>query len=271
MFLDMPNSLFLVKEMLYSTTMVEIDSLSASFGEKKVFQNISFSLSRGNTLSVVGPSGCGKTTLLHILAGLHPPHTGSVLFDGNPIPEGDPRVGLILQTYGLFPWMTVRENVELGLRIRGISKDDRRRESKKWLKHIRLPDVEDRYPTTLSGGQKQRVALARTLISEPSLLLMDEPFSSLDSITREDLQDFLRELLGEISIITIFVTHSIEEAVLVGSRVLLFFSEPSYEHMIFPIDLKESEKSRDNSTFTALCGTIRNSMRNKKSSHRGYQ
>ncbi len=244
--------------------MLEVDSLSAFYGEKNIFRNISFSLSRGDTLSVIGPSGCGKTTLLHILAGLKKSQRGSVLFNGRPVPEGDPRVGLILQAYGLFPWMTVMENVELGLRVRGVSKKLRQEQSLMWLNHVHLPNLEDRYPATLSGGQKQRVALARTLVSNPSLLLMDEPFSSLDSITREDLQEFLRELLNEISIITVFVTHSIEEAVLLGSSVLLFFSSPYYEHMVFPVNLKDAEKARGKPAFTELCGEIRKSMREKK-------
>ncbi len=205
--------------------MLEVDGVSASWNRGRVIGGIAFRLEAGRTATLIGFSGCGKSTLLAVLAGLKAPDRGAVLLDGSPVVPGDPRTGLILQSYGLFPWFSVYRNVELGLRLRGVPSGERRDRTLREIAAVGLAGSENRYPGSLSGGQQQRVAIARTLVTRPRLLLMDEPFSSLDAFTREALQDLLAGLLAEQEIVTILVTHSIDEAVAMGDRILIMSRE----------------------------------------------
>ncbi len=206
--------------------MLELLDCSARYGAASVFAGLSLSLRPPDVVTVVGPSGCGKTTLLMLMAGLKAPASGAVLLDGAPLPPGDPRIGLVLQQYGLFPWFTVEQNVELGLRLRCIAADERRARVRSVLARTGLAGLERRYPAQLSGGQQQRVAIARTLALEPELLLMDEPFASLDAFAREELQDLTLDLLAARPMMTVLVTHSIEEAVYMSRTVLLMSRGP---------------------------------------------
>ena len=199
--------------------MIEVTDCSAGYGETPVFSGLTFGLSPGETLAVVGPSGIGKSTLLLLLSGLKEPEQGTIHLEGKPIRAGDSRVGLVLQHFGLFPWFTVEQNIGLGLNIQGTPASRRERRVRKALERFGLDGLGRRFPRELSGGQQQRVALARTLTMEPRLLLLDEPFSSLDAITREELQDFLLGLLSRRDVATLVVTHSIEEAVYLGDRI----------------------------------------------------
>jgi ABC-type nitrate/sulfonate/bicarbonate transport system ATPase subunit len=185
-----------------------------------VFEDIGLRVDSGELLTVVGRSGSGKSTLLLVLAGLKEPSTGEVTIDGIAISRGDPRVGLVLQHFGLLPWYTVIENVTLGMRIRRAGSDpDRTGRARAMLDRIGLSGKEHRYPRELSGGEQQRVALARTLVLEPEVLLLDEPFSALDALTREELQEQLLTLLDGTQTAGVMVTHSIDEAVYLGGRV----------------------------------------------------
>ncbi len=199
--------------------MIEVTDCSAGYGKTPVFSGLSFGLSAGEILAVVGPSGIGKSTLLLLLSGLKEPERGTIRLEGKPFRSGDSRVGLVLQHFGLFPWFTVERNIGLGLDIRGTAASILERQVREALERFGLEGLGRRYPRELSGGQQQRVALARTLTMEPRLLLLDEPFSSLDAITREELQDFLLELLSPRDVATLIVTHSIEEAVYLGDRI----------------------------------------------------
>lgn len=181
-------------------------------------------LEQGETVAVVGPSGCGKSTLLLLLAGLEPPTVGHVLFRGRPLQRPHPDVALVLQEYGLFPWKTVRDNVELGLRIRSERIDRRRTDN--LLEELGIAGTQKAYPQQLSGGQKQRVALARALILDPVLLLLDEPFAALDTLTRERLQDLVAGIWRRRKFGMILVTHNIEEAVRLGRRILIMEKDP---------------------------------------------
>jgi NitT/TauT family transport system ATP-binding protein len=207
--------------------MLLLSECAAAYGATPVFAGLSLELRPPEVVAVVGPSGCGKTTLLSVMAGLKAPASGSVLLDGSALRPGDPRIGLILQQYGLFPWLTVEQNVELGLRLRRVAGAERRDRAASVLAQTGLSGLERRYPSQLSGGQQQRVAIARTLALEPELLLMDEPFSSLDALAREELQDLTLALLASRPMMTVLVTHSIEEAVYLSHTVLLMGRGPA--------------------------------------------
>ena len=185
-----------------------------------VLETVDLTVETGELLTIVGRSGSGKSTLLLVLAGLKQPDAGAVTLDGERVGRGDPRVGLVLQHYGLFPWYTVIQNVKLGMKMRGAPEPGAQAErARAMLARVGLAGKEGRYPRELSGGEQQRVALARTLVLEPRLLLLDEPFSALDAITREELQDRLLVLLRDTRTSAVMVTHSLEEAVYLGDRV----------------------------------------------------
>ena len=199
-----------------------------------LFQDFSWKVDRGQTWVIIGPSGCGKSTMLYLLAGLQHPEQGQVLIDGNPILTPRPQTGLILQDYGLLPWATVTQNVALGMDLRRFYGPDGKhapvemqptieRDSliKQWLERLKIADIATKYPWQISGGQRQRTAIARTLILKPDLLLMDEPFASLDTPTREDLEQLVRTLAVERTLTTVLVTHTIEEALFVGEKILI--------------------------------------------------
>jgi ABC-type nitrate/sulfonate/bicarbonate transport system ATPase subunit len=211
--------------------MLAVSDCVADYGRETVLGGITFDVRPGEVAAVIGPSGCGKSTLLAVLAGLKAPSRGAVLLDGSPPSAGDGRIGLILQSYGLFPWMTAARNVRLALELRrpplgSLTKAAVHEAARRSLEQVGLAALAHRYPSELSGGQQQRVAIARTLAREPELLLMDEPFSSLDALSREELQDLALSLLGSRRAATVLVTHSIEEAVYMSSTVLIMSRGP---------------------------------------------
>lgn len=207
--------------------MIELEACSVAYGRKTVFSDVTVSVERGKTLTILGPSGCGKTSLMYAAAGLIEPASGRSTIDGVPVLRGDRKVGLVLQEYGLFPWFTVSENVELGLKLHGVNKVERRERAREALATVGMAGTGTRYVTTLSGGERQRVAIARTWALDPDVLLMDEPFSALDALSRETLQDMLRALLRKKPVAAILVTHSIDEAVLLGSSVAVMYGSPA--------------------------------------------
>ncbi|MDO9301625.1 MAG: ATP-binding cassette domain-containing protein, partial [Anaerolineales bacterium] len=187
--------------------MINVHSLTFGYPHTApIFQDFNWTVQRGETWAILGSSGCGKTTLLYLLAGLRFPTKGDIEIDGERLARPRPRSGLILQDYGLLPWATVRENAGLGLQVRDFYGEDGKHTPKNfqpennseyWLTKLGLDEVADKYPAQISGGQRQRTAIARTLALSPDLLLMDEPFSSLDAITREDLQNLTLSLCAE--------------------------------------------------------------------------
>jgi NitT/TauT family transport system ATP-binding protein len=214
--------------------MIEVRSLAFAYPEGPlIFSGFDWSVKAGEAWAVLGPSGCGKSTLLYLVAGLRRPTSGEIVIEGQRLTRPRPRTGLILQDYGLLPWATCAQNVSLGLRIHGFygpdgkhapldrKPGDVRAIIDYWLKRLDLDHVRHHYPAQLSGGQRQRTAIARTLALNPDLLLMDEPFASLDAPTRESLQNLTLELRAEQRLTTIVVTHSIEEAAFLGQRILL--------------------------------------------------
>jgi NitT/TauT family transport system ATP-binding protein len=188
-------------------------------------------------LTVLGPSGCGKTTLLNIVASFEAASAGELRVDGEQIRKPGPDRGVVFQEYALFPWLTVEQNIEFGLRERGMRKSERRERVRRQIASVGLSGFEQRYPQELSGGMRQRVALARVLVNNPKILLMDEPFAALDAQTRSMMQ---QELLGVWSAerrTAIFITHNIEEAVLLGDRVVVMTARPGRIKEIFAIEL----------------------------------
>ncbi len=208
-------------------------------------QNIDLEIEQGEFVCIVGPSGCGKSTLLHLLAGLDQPTTGEITVDGSPVQgPGTDRI-LLFQELGLFPWLTVRQNVEFGLKMAGVPRDERRDRARVFLRMVHLSHFEDHYIHQLSGGMKQRVALARSLALRPKILLMDEPFAALDAQTRDMLHDELERIWKETAPTIVFVTHNVREAVRLGERVLLMSFRPGRIKTQFRINLPRPRHVED--------------------------
>jgi len=207
--------------------------------------DISLEVRAGEFVCVVGPSGCGKSTLLHLVAGLQAPTSGEILVDGNVVQgPGTDRI-LIFQDHGLFPWLTVGQNVEFGMKMKGVPKAERRQRTLHYLQLVHLAKFKDSYIHQLSGGMRQRVAIARALATEPDVLLMDEPFASLDAQTRDLLHDELERIWSETGRTIIFVTHNVREAVRLGDRVVLLTFRPGRVKSEFPVDLPRPRSLED--------------------------
>lgn len=237
--------------------------------EGEIFKEYSWTVGRGESWAVLGPSGCGKTTLLYLLAGLAQPQDGKITIGGHILERPRPHSGLIIQEYGLLPWSTVRENARLGLDIRGFYGPDGthaprernpEREVGPWLDRLGLTDQADKYPAQISGGQRQRTAIARTLVLQPDLLLMDEPFSSLDAPTREGLQDLTLELQEEQNLTLILVTHTIEEAAILGRKILLLQQPPNIRPKIISNPGGGDPTFRGTDVYHRVCAQLRSEM-----------
>jgi len=206
--------------------MIRVGDLSVSYRQQEkdvpALRNVSFDIPRGGTCALIGPSGCGKSTLLYVLSGLLHSFSGEVLVDGSRVTSLRRQTALILQDYGLLPW----KNVGLGLEIRRVTGEEKGNRIKKVLEEVGLWEVRDRYPSQLSGGQRQRIGIARALALEPDLLLMDEPLSSLDALTREKLQRLLLDIWKVKRMTLVLVTHSIEEAIFLGQRIIVLSDHP---------------------------------------------
>ena len=223
--------------------MLEINGLGKTYGTGErathAIGNLSFNVDAGEFACVVGPSGCGKTTLLKCMAGLLPPSRGQVLLHGRRVTEPPDEMALVFQEYGrsLMPWTSVRNNVLLPLRHKKLSNDERRALVEEAVGAVGLTRFLDHYPWQLSGGMQQRVAIARALAYQPSILLMDEPFASVDAQTRADLEDLVLSVRHEYGVTVLFVTHDIDESVYMGDRVVILTGRPSRVQEVLEIDL----------------------------------
>ena len=242
-------------------TVLELRSLEKTFTEKKtgreleVLDGIDLEIGQGRFTCVVGPSGCGKTTLLRAIGGLVEPTSGGILLDGHPVTGPGPERGMVFQEYALFPWRTVLKNVMFGLTLKGMRAEEARGRSDEYLKTVGLTDYENLYPRELSGGMKQRVAIARTLAVEPRILLMDEPFASLDAQARNGMQEFLVELWRETPVTIVFVTHSVDEAVFLGQEIIGLSRRPARIVEKFTNELTYP-RNRTDAAFTDLRARI---------------
>jgi NitT/TauT family transport system ATP-binding protein len=208
--------------------------------------DFSLSISEGTFLAIVGPSGCGKSTLLDIVAGLtRSKGGGSITIDGREVKGPALDRGFIMQGYALFPWRTVRRNIEYGLEVKGVSRKERVGIVQKFVDLVELTGFEDRYPNELSGGMRQRVAIARALAYDPEVLLMDEPFAAVDAQTRETMQDELLKIQAKTNKTILFVTHSIEEAVLLADQVVVMTPRPGRIKEIVDVALPRPRTNAD--------------------------
>ncbi len=239
--------------------MIEVRAVHLSYGsgeeKKAVLNDISFRVPADSTCAVIGPSGCGKSSLLFLLAGLKQPDSGEIMIAGNP------RCGTILQNYGLFPWKTVAQNIGLGLSLRGADNAQTGTRVAALIDEMGLTGFDAYFPAQLSGGMQQRVALARALAIEPEILLMDEPFSSLDALTRERLQNLFLQLRKKKKITSVIVTHSIEEAVFLGNRIIVMSKRPAGIVQVVENPEAGDPGYRGREQFYARCTMLRNLLR----------
>lgn len=198
---------------------------------------VSLDIADQEFVTVVGPSGCGKSTLMSMAAGLQEPDSGSVLVDGTPVTGPGPDRGVIFQQYALFPWLTVRQNVEFGLKLASLPAEERRRRAERAIALVGLSEFADALPKTLSGGMKQRCAIARAYAVDPRVLLMDEPFGALDALTRVQLQDQLLATWSQEKRTVLFITHDVDEAVYLAGRVVVMAARPGRIHRVIDVDL----------------------------------
>ncbi len=257
--------------------MIEVNNLTFAYGSHTpIFDSFSWQVNAGEAWAVIGPSGCGKTTLLYLLAGLRRPTAGQIQIADQAISRPRPETGLILQDHGLLPWATVRDNARLGLSIREFYGPDGRHAPHNgdfdkasieqrvdhWLERLGIASQHDKYPGQISGGQRQRTAIARTLVLQPDLLLMDEPFSALDAPTREDLQNLTVELRREANLTSVIVTHNIEEAVFMGKHILVLGQPPNHTPYIIDNPGAGQLTYRSQPDYLQRCEQIRQTLGN---------
>jgi NitT/TauT family transport system ATP-binding protein len=224
-------------------------------------KDLNLNVKKGEFVTIVGPSGCGKSSFLDILAGLSEPSSGEIFIDGRRITGPALDRGIVLQGYALFPWRTVRQNIEYGLEIKKVKKAERKAISDHFIDLVELKRFADSYPYELSGGMKQRVAIARALAYDPEVLLMDEPFAAVDAQTREALQDELLNIWEKTGKTIIFITHSIEEAVLLADRVAVMSANPGSIRRIIDVELPRPRRSgdtRNSIDFNRISGLVWN-------------
>ena len=233
---------------------IRIEALSKRYGPLEVFKDIDLDVGDAEIVAIVGPSGCGKTTLLRCIDGLIEPSSGFITIEGERVEKPLPGIAMVFQHFGLFPWKTVFANVAYGLRLAGAGKAEIAERVPHFIKLVGLTGFETAYPYQLSGGMQQRCGLARALAIEPRVLLMDEPFAAVDAQTREILQLELLRIWQMRPTTMVFVTHSIEEAVLMGDRVVVLKGRPSRVHETIDIDLSRprSRATLSHPRFAAL-------------------
>jgi ABC-type nitrate/sulfonate/bicarbonate transport system ATPase subunit len=242
---------------------VTYDYTTDKGGEVRALDDVSLSIERQEFLCIVGASGCGKTTLLQLIAGFLFPTQGQVKFENEPIKGPDWTRGVVFQQPNLYPWLSVEENVSFGPRMRGLERQEYEEKVHHFIDLVGLSDFRNHAPYQLSGGMQQRVAIARSLVNEPGVLLMDEPFGALDQITRERLQDELLKIFDKTDITIVFITHSVEEAVFLGSRVVVMSSRPGrvfYERDVQLSNQESAERNRLAPGYTALREEITNQL-----------
>ena len=218
---------------------IEIKGLSKSFGDKKVLENINLYIRRGEFITLLGPSGCGKTTLLRMIAGFLQPDEGSILMDGKElagVPPHERPLNTVFQRYALFPHLDVYDNIAFGLKLKKVPEEEIEKRVRRVLKLVAMSDYEDRDVETLSGGQQQRIAIARAIVNQPKVLLLDEPLAALDLKMRKDMQIELKEMHKKLGITFIYVTHDQEEALTLSDTVVVL-NEGRIQQIGTPVDI----------------------------------
>ena len=218
--------------------------------------NVSLDLRENEIVCFIGPSGCGKTTMLRMIAGLEHPTRGRLFIDDEPITGPGPDRGMIFQAYTSFPWLSARKNVEYGMKIMGVPREERARRSRELLRLVHLEGFGDSYPASLSGGMKQRVAIARTLAQNPGVLLMDEPFGALDAQVRWEMQEMMIEIIERENTTVVTVTHDIQEAIYLSDRIIFFTRSPGRVKADIPVAFKEGRRIPRKEEMLALPGYV---------------
>ena len=230
-------------------------------GKLTVVEDVTYDIDDGDFIAVIGPSGCGKTTMMNMLAGFQQPTTGKVLFDGVPVTRPGPERGVIFQEYGVFPWLTVKENIAFGLRLEAnhVPLSERNQICGHYLALMGLTDFANSYPKHLSGGMRQRLAIARAYAVKPQFLLMDEPFGALDAQTRANMQNLLLNVLATEGKTVMLITHSVEEAIYLASRIIVVTARPARikEIIEVPFAYPRDEALQERAEFVALRSHVR--------------
>lgn len=241
--------------------MIEIKDLSVTYAAEgqfhRVLEGINLELGAGETLAIIGPSGCGKSTILKVVAGIITEFQGMALIDGQPVCPQTQKIGFIPQNYGLLPWKNVYDNIRLGVKLKHKKEGVDEEKLAALITQLGLGGFEKRYPGELSGGQQQRVALARSFAVKPDLLLMDEPFSALDAITREEMQQVFLSIWHRYSVSTILVTHYVEEAVYLGQKIVVLAGTPGKVSKVVDNPLFGLENAYSRPEFFELCLALR--------------
>lgn len=246
---------------------IRLTNVSVSFGHKggatHAVENVSLEIQPGEFVTLLGPSGCGKSTLLNVVAGFVAPSGGTAEMDGLPIGGSGVDRCVVFQQHSLFPWLSVRENVEFGLRMKGVAAAERRQTAQELLKITGLRSFENHFPEQLSGGMKQRVGIVRALANNPTVLLLDEPFGALDAQTRVVLQEILTNIWQRYRISVLFITHDIDEAIFLSDRVYVMTAQPGHIKAEVPIQLPRPrrEESFDNTEFQNIRAHLRHLIR----------
>jgi NitT/TauT family transport system ATP-binding protein len=227
---------------------------STKSGEVVALDQTSFSVMEGEFVTILGPSGCGKSTILRVVAGLEEPSSGHVYLDGKEIKGPGPDRGMVFQSYTLYPWLTVEENIAFGLQLKGISKREQQEVAQHYLELIGLKGFEKHYPIQLSGGMKQRVAIARALANDPEILLMDEPFGALDAQTRTIMQEILLKVWEESKKTILFITHDVEESIFLGDSIYVMTARPGRlkKNIKVPLPRPRDYHNKNSSEFLEL-------------------
>jgi NitT/TauT family transport system ATP-binding protein len=230
-------------------------------GPVKVVDDVSYDIRQGEFVSVIGPSGCGKTTMMNMIAGFVTPTSGAVTLDGRPVAGPGPDRGVIFQEYGVFPWLSVRDNIAFGLKLNAnrVPEAERKAICDRYMRLMGLADFADAYPKMLSGGMRQRLAIARAYAVKPEFLLMDEPFGALDAQTRSNMQDLLLEVLAAEGKTVMLITHSVEEAVYLSSRIVVMTARPTRVREIVevPFPYPRGESLHEDPIFGELRSHVR--------------
>jgi NitT/TauT family transport system ATP-binding protein len=248
-----------------STKRAQFDHVSLTFdtpkGKLRVVDDVTYDINDGDFIAVIGPSGCGKTTMMSMLAGFQKPTTGKVLFDGQPVKGPGPERGVIFQEYGVFPWLTVKQNIAFGLQLKAnhVALSERNQICEHYLALMGLTDFANSYPKHLSGGMRQRLAIARAYAVKPQFLLMDEPFGALDAQTRANMQNLLLNVLATEGKTVMLITHSVEEAIYLASRIVVVTARPARikEIIDVPFGYPRDESLQERVEFVGLRSHIR--------------
>lgn len=243
--------------------MISVANVTKTFGEGPsqvtAMEGVSLSIARGEFVVFLGPSGCGKSTLLRMIAGLDAPSAGAISVDGRQVEGRNPAIGMVFQSYTSFPWLSVKDNIAFGLDLARVGKAAREAKIESILDRVSLAKFAKAYPSQLSGGMQQRVAIARALAVDPQVLLMDEPFGALDALTRVEMQGFLLDLWEQDKKTVVFVTHDIDEAMLLADRIVVFSSHPGRVAEIIEVDIPHPRTmdQTEREDFTSLRHKLR--------------